>query len=147
VPVSAQNFGGVDAKRFWMFEEIVKLSGMKSNVTGQRYSYDTMQNFYHSIDALVCTSCSEGGPLGVFEAIACGIPVISTDVGLVKEFDSIPKFKTVEEAVDLVRDMEGLNTLQYEEMVDRMSMECLSSYWELFFRDCERLNTGRRLFF
>jgi glycosyltransferase involved in cell wall biosynthesis len=83
----------------------------------------------------------------VFEAIACGIPVISTNVGLVREFDSIPKFKTAEQAVELLKDMKGLNKLQYKEMADRMSMECLRSYWELFFRDCESLNTGRRLFF
>jgi hypothetical protein len=147
VPTSAQNFGGIDAKRFCMFAEILNLSGMQSNISGQRYTYETMQDFYHSIDALVCTSSTEGGPLGVFEAIACGIPVISTNVGLVREFDSIPKFKTAEQAVELLKDMKGLNKLQYKEMVDRMSMECLSSYWELFFRDCESLNTGRRLFF
>ena len=147
VPASAQNFGGIDAKRFWLYEEIVKQSGLQSNISEQRYTYNTMQDFYHSIDALVCTSCTEGGPLGVFEAIACGIPVISTDVGLVKEFDSIPKFETAEQAVELLKDIKGLNKLQYKEMADRMSMECLSSYWEVFFRDCERLNTGRRLFF
>lgn len=147
VPASAHNFGGVDAKRFSMFEEILSLSGLKSIITEQRYTYNTMQDFYHSIDALVCTSSTEGGPLGVFEAIACGIPVISTNVGLVKEFDSIPKFETAEQAVELLHDLEGLNKHQYEEMADRMSMEHLVKYWEEFFRGCDRLNTDRCLFF
>ncbi len=46
---------------------------------------EEMPNFYNSIDLYVCASKTEGTPLTVLEAMAMGIPVISTDVGLVSE--------------------------------------------------------------
>lgn len=44
-----------------------------------------MPNYYNSIDLYVCASKTEGTPLTVLEAMAMGIPVISTDVGIVSE--------------------------------------------------------------
>lgn len=44
-----------------------------------------MPGFYNSLDVFVCSSDSEGTPNPVLEAMACGIPVISTDVGIVAE--------------------------------------------------------------
>lgn len=44
-----------------------------------------MPNFYHGIDVYVCVSKIEGTPNPVLEAMAAGVPVISTDVGIVGE--------------------------------------------------------------
>lgn len=44
-----------------------------------------MRDYYHEIDIYVCCSINEGTPNPVLEAMACGIPVISTDVGIVRE--------------------------------------------------------------
>lgn len=41
-----------------------------------------MVEWYNSIDVFVCTSIAEGGPLPILEAMACGRPVFSTDVGI-----------------------------------------------------------------
>lgn len=46
---------------------------------------DEMKNFYAKLDIYVCASISEGTPNPVLEAMACGVPVISTDVGIVSE--------------------------------------------------------------
>ena len=43
-----------------------------------------MKQFYHSIDCLVLTSKSECMPRTVLEAMSCGLPIISTDVGSLK---------------------------------------------------------------
>jgi glycosyltransferase involved in cell wall biosynthesis len=63
-----------------------------------------MLEFYHSIDCLVLTSASECQPRVIMEAMACGLPVVSTDVGSVsmmldKEWivPTIPEHKVIEE--------------------------------------------------
>jgi glycosyltransferase involved in cell wall biosynthesis len=63
-----------------------------------------MLDFYHSIDCLVLTSASECQPRVVMEAMSCGIPVISTNVGSIpmlldKEWvvPVIPEAKVIEE--------------------------------------------------
>ncbi|MED1472277.1 glycosyltransferase family 4 protein [Bacillus salipaludis] len=44
-----------------------------------------MPAFYNSLDLLVITGDHEGGPAPVLEAYACGIPVLSTNIGYVKD--------------------------------------------------------------
>ncbi|MDR7868439.1 MAG: glycosyltransferase family 4 protein [Sporomusaceae bacterium] len=44
-----------------------------------------MVNYYAKIDLYVCASKIEGTPNPVLEAMACGVPVISTDVGIVPQ--------------------------------------------------------------
>jgi len=44
-----------------------------------------MRSFYNSLDLYFAASRSESGPRTVLEAAACGVPVISTDIGLVPE--------------------------------------------------------------
>lgn len=48
-------------------------------------AHANMPDYYASIDVLVCVSKIEGTPNPVLEAMACGVPVISTDVGIVPD--------------------------------------------------------------
>lgn len=47
--------------------------------------HDKMPEYYNSIDLYICASKEEGTPNPILEAMASGVPVISTDVGIVKE--------------------------------------------------------------
>ena len=47
--------------------------------------HDQMHEYYSKIDVLVCVSEIEGTPCPILEAMACGVPVITTDVGIVRE--------------------------------------------------------------
>ncbi|WP_431269969.1 glycosyltransferase [Dankookia sp. P2] len=47
--------------------------------------HDAMVGYYAKIDVYVCTSEIEGTPNPVLEAMACGVPVVTTDVGVVPE--------------------------------------------------------------
>jgi glycosyltransferase involved in cell wall biosynthesis len=51
---------------------------------------DGMPDFYNGLDYVLIPSHSEGGPMSVLEALACGKPIISSDVGWVNEFPHIP---------------------------------------------------------
>jgi glycosyltransferase involved in cell wall biosynthesis len=47
--------------------------------------HNQMNEYYSNIDLYICTSKVEGTPNPVLEAMACGVPIISTDVGIVNE--------------------------------------------------------------
>lgn len=47
--------------------------------------HNEMVNYYSNIDLYICTSKMEGTPNPVLESMACGIPIISTDVGIVSD--------------------------------------------------------------
>ena len=76
--------------------------------------FEEMPNLYRKLDVFVCTSAAEGTPYPVLEAMACGIPIVSTDVGIVPEVcgglqkpfiihdGTVEKF--VEAVSDLLRD-------------------------------------------
>ncbi len=63
--------------------EMVRLLGLSGNITftGRVDS----RTFYEVLDVVVLTSLSEGQPLVILEALACGIPVVATDVGACRE--------------------------------------------------------------
>jgi len=67
------------AERGHVVEEIV------ANPQVKRIPFSEMPDFYRKLDVFVCTSDMEGTPNTVLEAMACGIPIVTTDVGIVTE--------------------------------------------------------------
>ncbi|MBB4952320.1 glycosyltransferase involved in cell wall biosynthesis [Agrobacterium vitis] len=56
---------------------------------------------YSSLDALVITSKSEGQPMVLFEALACGVPVVSTPTGWAEWFAGrVPDYVQLAESPD-----------------------------------------------
>jgi glycosyltransferase involved in cell wall biosynthesis/GT2 family glycosyltransferase len=47
--------------------------------------HEKMPEYYSKIDILVCASKIEGTPNPILEAMSCGVPIISTDVGIVPQ--------------------------------------------------------------
>lgn len=72
--------------------------------------HSEMVNYYSKIDVYICPSKIEGTPNPVLESMACGVPVISTDVGVVSDaFGPLQKEWILEERsldalVDMLRD-------------------------------------------
>ncbi len=51
---------------------------------------ESLRDFYHSIDALIVTCEPEPGPLSVYEALACGVPVIGNCFGALERMAESP---------------------------------------------------------
>lgn len=68
--------------------DMVKAACDEANVklvNAKDLSRTELNKWYNKIDAVVCASKSEGGPLMLLEAGACAVPVITTPVGLARE--------------------------------------------------------------
>lgn len=88
--------------------------------------HEEMPEYYSKIDVCICSSKMEGTPNPVLEAMACGVPVISTDVGIVsdalgtKQKRFIIKERTKEafkeKIIELVNNREILNELSKENL-------------------------------
>jgi len=88
------HYEGIDHKGFFTLirpalEELqaegVRVVGRFADRNAGFIPYDQMVQYYNSIDVYVCASDNEGTPNPVMEAMACGVPVVSTDVGIVPQ--------------------------------------------------------------
>ena len=88
---------------------------------------DMGHKMYGDIDVLMYTSTKEGAGLGILEAGACKIPVITTKVGYSQYLKTIKTFDTVDEAVALI---EWLNSdpCVITEYVESLSNE-IANVW------------------
>ncbi|MDD2376439.1 MAG: glycosyltransferase family 4 protein [Clostridia bacterium] len=57
--------------------------------------HDKMSEYYNKIDIYICTSETEGTPNPALEAMACGVPVISTNVGVIKDLFGVKQQKLI----------------------------------------------------
>ena len=65
--------------------ENVPIKGLFADRNERFIPREEMVDYYSGIDVLVCASDAEGTPNPVLEAMACGVPVVSTDVGIVPQ--------------------------------------------------------------
>lgn len=66
-------------------EEGYSIELLTSDRNDSMIPHKEMPVFYSTIDVYICASSCEGTPNPVLESMACGVPVISTDVGIVTE--------------------------------------------------------------
>ncbi|MEZ4840434.1 MAG: glycosyltransferase family 4 protein [Flavobacteriaceae bacterium] len=68
------------------YDKLIKLSADEPNILflGE-VNNDKVPQIINSVDVLVLASFFEGSPTVVKEALCCGVPILSTDVGDVKE--------------------------------------------------------------
>jgi glycosyltransferase involved in cell wall biosynthesis len=88
--------------------------------------HSEMPDYYEKIDLYVCTSKIEGTPNPILESMACGIPIVSTDVGIVPQaFGPLQqRFILEERSIDCL--VEKLKTLLREPaLLKEMSAENL----------------------
>lgn len=103
--------------------------------SGAGWDWREMESWYRQIDLLLVTSSSEGGPTPPFEAIACGVPVVSTKIGNIQDVVG-PKYDTIDEAVEIIQDlaanpkkMRDLAAEQYADVISNWTYEVLAPEW------------------
>lgn len=99
-------------------------------------NYYDIANYYHALDAYLVPSREEGGPLGVLEALATGIPLISTRVGLAPDIvthgvDAL--LSQVEEVNDLAENMYRIvEDLELRRSMEIKGLETIQAYdWQI----------------
>lgn len=114
----------------WLIEIAAKLGLPYEFIQGHRVT--ATNEIYRDIDLLVVTSKSEGFGLSILEAIACGIPVISTNVGCAKMLRNIEIFESIEQACEIIKNL-SINEYcdaQYEEVQRLWNWDYIAkTYW------------------
>ena len=126
-------------KRPGLFHEICRAAGVVPVTITNRPNFNAM---YNDVDAIICTSTAEGLPTYFAEAVACKIPFISTNVGIVRYYDNVKTYETVDEAVKIINELNAssitLNEYSsslHNEMFPHRSWEnILEQYWIPYFK-------------
>lgn len=109
--------------------------------------FEDMPEFYAQLDCYICASITEGTPLPVLESMACGLPVISTDVGIVpeafgdKQKEYILEDRSIEclkEKIKLLIDRNAFEELSEENLISIRSWDwaIMTENYRRFFRTC-----------
>lgn len=77
--------------------DVMDVPGIEWRFTGQGWPGKSvfvddarMPDFYNDLDYVLIPALYEGGPMSVLEGLACGVPIIASDVGWVNEYPHIP---------------------------------------------------------
>lgn len=118
-------------------------------VTG--VDHEEMPYYMNASDVLLVTSTRESGPMVVKEAAACTLPIVSTDVGFVREtVEDVTNCTVSDDDSDLVTGLETViedgRRSNGREVIDGLALETLGeNLHELYRRVLERNEpTGQR---
>jgi glycosyltransferase involved in cell wall biosynthesis len=105
----------------------------------RKIAFEQMPDWYSKISAYVCASSCEGTPNPVLEAMACGRPVITTNVGLVRrvvinERNGYVVNRCVDSIVDALTKLKDHHDLHHMGKLARLAAEAHDwrskiSYW------------------
>ncbi|MEW5910682.1 MAG: glycosyltransferase family 4 protein, partial [Thermodesulfobacteriota bacterium] len=129
-----------------------------ADVSVKRRPRSEMPDYYNSLDVLVCSSAIEGTPNPILEAMSCGVPVISTDVGIIPQLFGprqrkfILENRSPEEMADklqsLIQDRTLMSALSREnlETIREWRWEHQMPKWMLLFKIAASRNDSRAVY-
>lgn len=134
-----------NVKRYDLAEEIVARLSIPAELrTVSGRDYEEMPTILNASDVLLVTSDRESGPMVVREAAACNVPVVSTDVGFVREtLADVENCYVTDDRQELLAGLEAAlrsggrsdgRAAVREFDIDRQATDILSIYQELLDR-------------
>lgn len=108
------------------------------------YSREQVPLLYNAVDCALMTSFTEGSPQFVKEAVACGCPIVSTDVGDVRDvIEGVPNsFITTYEVNDVVDKMKlalSIGHLQESNLHDKYATKQIAkSIFDIYTAICAK---------
>lgn len=147
VGIPTQYPGWSNVKRPEMFIEIAEKAGVEHKFI-KGYGPECTNEMYDDIDLLIVTSVDESFALPIIEAASCGVPVISTRMGVSEYLRNIDTFETVDEAVALINRLKNdknylknYTTYLTNEVRNYWSSEhVVNKYWRPVFRKRLEIN-------
>jgi glycosyltransferase involved in cell wall biosynthesis len=108
--------------------------------TPEQYKNVQQRELYERMDYLLVPSLWEGGPVAPLEAMASGVPIISSDVGLVPEFgvEYMYEAGNLSQLIEILTKIEGI-TLSRRKKVEHLSYTNFNKkLFEIFSRVLEQ---------
>ena len=121
-------------------EEGYKVRGHYADRHVKWIPHSEMNDYYNSIDIYVCASDIEGTPNPALESMACGIPVVSTDVGMIPQLFGAKQKEYIlgERTQEALREklIELIGSPQKRAELSRENLESISHWsWE---KQCQK---------
>ena len=97
-------------------------------------NYEDIKDYYHALDLYIVSSREEGGPKPMIESMASGVPVVTTNVGMSKDFIKDKVNGGIIDSFDPIdlanKSLEILNKPK-EELISMARKDVLKSDWDI----------------
>ncbi len=97
-------------------------------------NYEEIVDYYHSLDLYIVSSREEGGPKPMIESMASGVPVVTTNVGMAKDFIKDKKNGGLVESFepeDIANKSIEILNLPKENLINKARKDVMKADWDI----------------
>lgn len=123
-----------EVKNYALARRVIERASVDAELrTVSGLAYEEMPYVMNASDALLLTSERESGPMVIKEAVACGLPVVSTDVGFARDVvEGVPGCTVGNSSSELARGLErALATIERpggRDVIDGLGLERMADH-------------------